>query len=1258
MYRKLICLSFVLMLGLVGSASADTVEWTDADVGDSLWSNGNNWDPATGPQFDDIALFEDAATGTDCLVNSNQSIKVLHGPGYRNNCVMDANDDFVSGVPSTLTIDGATLTVTVYAWPASDANGWGVINVESGGTLDVAQALYLGNNGICTLNMNGGTVKALSLRVGVGTADSLVNLDSGNIDANGIGVGSNGVVDINTGMLNLINGDFRGSINGGVAAMTYDGHIVANGGRGRVVAVYDTVSDPCKTIVTGVQDLAMAYDPNIVGVTGVVHDAILSWKPGDLVVTHNVYLSTEFNDVNEAISPDDDCFVGNYDVNYVDDAFLEFGSTIYWRVDEVGASTTSRGNIWRFSTDNGRARNPKPADLTVDSTAPDVNAIDLRFEWNRAPGRIPYPVKYNVYFSENFDEVNEVAVDDTAPSYCIGSNQDANSINRSVLKLNTNYWWRVDTIAIDDPCTVRGNVWSCKTRNYYDVETFESYRLSDDLRAYWDDTGGIGGYQQLNMNYFYTGMKCVAIEYYTHLSPYYGGLKRTHVSPTKPWNSNAPTWDDWTFGGTADALSLWFSAGSDPNLSMGGLDQLYARITDSSSRVALIHYTDNWPVSDFDNYGYQEWNIGLQEFKDDNSSIDLTNVKSFEFGFLDGLGNPPAQKGWGFIFFDQIRLYARRCIERYGLPYGDVDNDCLVNGDDLEIMANDWLLYDYSMDGRPPDPCDPNLVGHWKLDEDIYSLEAIDSGPYGRKGELIAEPIPWDPNGGRLGGCLNKVDQGMDAHINCGGMKELGDPLTWADITGEITLSAWIRPDFQGNWRQLDSVVGKGREAAWEMHKSATNNPETAQYSRSMSMHVDVPGAPWYGVHALKDCWDYKWHHFAGVYKIYEPGVSSAVIVYTDGVLENTYPLWGGPMDTCNQDITIGTNGAMFERSQYHHNWWGKIDDVRIYDRALDHDEIVGLVKEGTVGPLVHYPFDDGTANDISGNDKHGSLLSGATIVYDFDRESNVLDVGDANGYVDCGGGHDLDEPNCTLQPANCEWADILGEFSVMAWVKPSMTERGWYCGTVVSKGDWNGGYHRGYPTDPNRNREGWSMIRQGWNNEVSISIVGSGDEESRFTAEEGMDLDLMDVNVWDGNWHHIAAVWDNLSNIDIYADGLHVAGRWVRGWDDPQTIGTCNYPIFIGASSGEIKGGGPTYGDPATGFKGLIDDVRIYDRSLTQIEIASVMANTDLYVPLDSLANLYDVEGMNSKIINFKDYQLLATEWLEDTMFPFVEEP
>jgi hypothetical protein len=587
------------------------------------------------------------------------------------------------------------------------------------------------------------------------------------------------------------------------------------------------------------------------------------------------------------------------------------------------------------------------------------------------------------------------------------------------------------------------------------------------------------------------------------------------------------------------------------------------------------------------------------------------------------------------------------------LPFADLNDDCLVNEVDLSMMAADWLDFDYSLDAVMVDPCDPNLVAHWKLDGDGEDWSANK-----HHAAVVDGLATWDPNG-RVGGAYDKTGGGSN-HLNAGGGKEEGDPLTWGDITGEITVTAWVKAQWENRWNQLSSVVGKGREQAWEVHQTVTNstNPDSWNYIppanfESISFYVNVPGSQWRGQYASTSLFDYRWHHVAGVYKIYEPGVSSEIRVYTDGVREQTWPVGGYPIGTCNYDVTIGVNGNRYVNSQYHHDWWGLLDEVRIYDRALDDDEIVGIVKESTPGPVAHWSFDDMTANDVSGNNHHGVLVNGATIVYDADRDSNVLDIGDANGYVDCGGSGG--EPNCTINPGNCTWADILGEFSVMAWVKPDLTENSYYCASIVTKGDFDGGAHwSGSP--PDRNPEGWSLIRHGSNQECTIHMVGSAQPSNvwRFTPGDGVNPDLIDVNMWDGDWHHIAAVYDNTNYIDIYIDGLYGGEHYAKGYFDTETIGTTSYDIFIGASSGEIQGGG-AYGNASTGWKGLIDDVRLYDRTLTQIEISSAMAGADLYVPLDSLAELYFLEGMNSKIINFRDYQLLSKEWLADTMFPFV---
>jgi hypothetical protein len=86
----------------------------------------------------------------------------------------------------------------------------------------------------------------------------------------------------------------------------------------------------------------------------------ISWEPGEFANTHNVFISTNFDDVNESE-------VGNVlgttvsypglalDQNSIPLSRLEYNTTYYWRVDEVNAPPTSStvftGFIWDFTTE-------------------------------------------------------------------------------------------------------------------------------------------------------------------------------------------------------------------------------------------------------------------------------------------------------------------------------------------------------------------------------------------------------------------------------------------------------------------------------------------------------------------------------------------------------------------------------------------------------------------------------------------------------------------------------------------------------------------------------------------------------------------------------------------------------------------------------------------------------------------------------------------------------------------------------------------
>jgi len=82
--------------------------------------------------------------------------------------------------------------------------------------------------------------------------------------------------------------------------------------------------------------------------TDVSRDIILSWTPGNFADAHDVYFSTDFDNVIDGVA----LVSPHQDANVYDPGRLEYGQTYYWRVDEVNAppdSTVYEGSVWSFT---------------------------------------------------------------------------------------------------------------------------------------------------------------------------------------------------------------------------------------------------------------------------------------------------------------------------------------------------------------------------------------------------------------------------------------------------------------------------------------------------------------------------------------------------------------------------------------------------------------------------------------------------------------------------------------------------------------------------------------------------------------------------------------------------------------------------------------------------------------------------------------------------------------------------------------------
>jgi len=186
---------------------------------------------------------------------------------------------------------------------------------------------------------------------------------------------------------------------------------------------------------------------------GVLHEATwvtLSWSAGESVASHDVYLSDNFDDVDNGIA---ETFRGNQGGTFYIAGFPGFaypdglvpGTTYYWRIDEVEADGTTiyKGNIWNFSVPPKTAYNPDPADgVEIE----DPEAVNL--QWTQGFGA----KLHSIYFGDDYDDVDNAAG---------GVPQGIAVYNPGPLESGKVYYWRIDEF--DGAATYKGDVWSFTT---------------------------------------------------------------------------------------------------------------------------------------------------------------------------------------------------------------------------------------------------------------------------------------------------------------------------------------------------------------------------------------------------------------------------------------------------------------------------------------------------------------------------------------------------------------------------------------------------------------------------------------------------------------------------------------------------------------------------------------------------------------------------------------------------------------------------
>lgn len=245
------------------------------------------------------------------------------------------------------------------------------------------------------------------------------------------------------------------------------------------------------------------------------------------------------------------------------------------------------------------------------------------------------------------------------------------------------------------------------------------------------------------------------------------------------------------------------------------------------------------------------------------------------------------------------------------------------------------------------------LVGHWKMDEASGTLAYDSSGNY-NNGTLVGGPTRTASSSCRVEKCIDF--DGTDDYINASSS-------TGLDFTSAYTISMWVYPGTFATYRNF-ITRGNGNSDDIEFYQQ-TSGMMIIAHNRTNGGSFTYENTPSPTLNT--------WTHIAITYDSSRAsGPDNRWKIYYNNVLQS------GSNPSGNGEIPLAAN-TRWQIGQTEHSafgstkiYKGKMDDVRIYNRALSADEIEDIYS-GSV--YSRYFYLDDVGRDGSGN----ILASGGT---------------------------------------------------------------------------------------------------------------------------------------------------------------------------------------------------------------------------------------------------------------------------------------
>jgi len=449
------------------------------------------------------------------------------------------------------------------------------------------------------------------------------------------------------------------------------------------------------------------------------------------------------------------------------------------------------------------------------------------------------------------------------------------------------------------------------------------------------------------------------------------------------------------------------------------------------------------------------------------------------------------------------------------------------------------------------------LVGYWSFDEGSGST-AYDASDNGNNGTIYG--AKWTqgapaPSGGGTSGTGLSFD-GVDDYVDCGNDDSLNPQ--------SITFLAWIKiNEWRGAIPYHEPIVKHSDGCNANGYGFTVNH--RGSLSKNLNL-VSYSGGTNPGDFSSGETLEVgKWYQVGFIWESLTPSTSRQKLIL-NGKIIKTRDLDIPVPSSITNNLFLGRGIDCWEDNKFN----GLIDEVRIYNRALSEEEIRyhynHTLPKGAVSPTAmkedsslvgYWSFNEGSgqiAYDKSGNGNNGTI-HGA--VWTAGKSGSALKFDGTDDYVDCG---------------NDESLNITDAVTVEAWIRYSSSFSG-VRGDVVSKHDYG---YKGYGfAKGNDDRiHWWPADGSSWNELIST------------------------ITISPDTWYHIACTND-ANYRKIYINGIERnSGVGVAA------IASSSLSLMIGENAE-----GESY------FDGLIDEVRIYNRALTEKEIQEHYRESKYYL-------------------------------------------